>query len=114
MVRGFGKGLVGIVGYDQAPNGACESNFFGGPILLLQLGHIVVVYVAGRAGHGETIAVAGGAPQGSRGEAAQPDGWVRFLNRFRSNFDILEVEEFALEGNSLSAQEMTDDFERLI
>jgi hypothetical protein len=38
----------------------------------------MVVYVAGRAGHGETIAVAGGAAQGSRGEAAQPDGWMRW------------------------------------
>src|ERR1700682_2363222 len=111
MVGGFGEGLLGILGYDQAPNGACESNVIGGPILLLQLGHIVVVYVAGRAGHCETIAVASGAPQGSRGEAAQPDGWMRFLNRFRSNFDVLEVEESALEGDGLSAEKPTNDFE---
>src|SRR6202035_1901448 len=98
MVGGFREGLLGILGYDQAPNGACESNVIGGPILLLQLEHILVVYVAGRAGHSETIAVASGAPQGSRGEAAQPDGWMRFLNRFGRHLDVLEVEEFALKG----------------
>src|SRR6516165_10847820 len=93
------KVFSGSLDNDQAPNGACESNVFDGPILLLQLGHILVVYVAGRAGHSETIAVASGAAQGSRGEAAQPDGWMRFLNRFRSNFDVLEIEEIALVGD---------------
>src|SRR5271155_5003249 len=114
MVGGFGEGLLGIFGYDQAPNGACESNVFGGPILLLQLGHIMVVYVAGRAGHSETIAVAGGAAQGSRGEAAEPDGWMRFLNRFRSNFDVLEIEEIALVGHRLSTEKTPNDVERLV
>jgi hypothetical protein len=37
-----------------------------------------------------------------------------FLNRLGRHFDVLEVEEFAFEGNSLSAQETTYDFERLI
>src|SRR6202047_533509 len=114
MVGGFGEGLLGIIGYDQAPNGACESNVFGGPILLLQLGHIIVVYVAGCAGHGETIAVASGAAQSSRGEATQPDRWMRFLNRFRSNFDVLEIEEIALVGNRLSTEKTPNDVERLV
>ena len=104
VVGGFGERLLGILGYDQAPNGARESNVIGGPILLLQLGHIMVVYLAGRAGHRETIAIAGGAAQGSRGEAAQPDGWMRFLNRFRRNFDVLEIEEIALVGDRLSTE----------
>src|SRR6267378_1471256 len=114
MVGSFSEGLLGILGYDQAPNGACESNVFGGPILLLQLGHILVVYVAGRAGHRETVAVAGGAAQGSRGEAAQPDGWMRFLNRSRSNFDVLEIEEIALVGDRLSTEKTPNDVERLV
>src|SRR6266851_8954138 len=113
MVGGFSEGLLGIVGYDQAPNSACESNVFGGPILLLQLGDIMVVY-AGRAGHGETIAVAGGAAQSSRGEAAQPDGWMRFLNRFRSNFDVLEIEEIAFVSDRLSTEKTPNDVERLV
>src|SRR6266851_5391981 len=114
MVGGFGEGLLGILGYDQAPNGACESNILGGPILLLQLGDILVVNVAGRAGHSETIAVAGGAAQGSRGEAAQPDGWMRFLNGFRSNFDVLEIEEIAFVGDRLSTEKTPNDVERLV
>src|SRR5271155_4165610 len=104
MVGGFGEGLLGIFGYDQAPNGACESNVFGGPILLLQLGHIMVVHVAGRAGHSETIAVAGGAAQRRWREAAQPDRWMRFLNRLGRHLDVRKVEEFALEGNRLSGE----------
>src|SRR6266851_8229801 len=111
MVGGFGEGLLRIVGYYEAPKGACESNVLGGSILLLQLGCILVVYVAGRAWHREPIAVACGAPQGSRGEAAQPDGWMRFLNRFRSNFDVLEIEEIALVGDRLSTEQTTNDFE---
>src|SRR5579863_3977176 len=114
MVCSFGEGLLRIVGYEQTPNGACESNVIGGPIQLLQLGDILVVYLSGRAGHSETITIARGAAQRRRREAAQPDGWMRFLNRFRSDFDVLEVEEFAFEGNRLSAQETTYDFERLI
>jgi hypothetical protein len=39
---------------------------------------------------------------------------MRFLNGFGRHLDVLEIEEFALEGNSLSAQETTYDFERLI
>src|SRR5438128_1464453 len=74
----------------------------------------MVVYVAGRTGHCETIAVAGGAPQGRRGEAAQPDGWMRFLNRFRSNFDVLEIEEIALVGDRLSTEKTPNDVERLV
>src|SRR6266851_3968957 len=50
MVGGFGEGLLRIVGYYEAPKGACESNVLGGSILLLQLGCILVVYVAGRPG----------------------------------------------------------------
>src|SRR5208282_3106036 len=114
MVGGFGEGLVGILGYDQTPNGACESNILGGPILLLQLGHILVVYVAGRARHREPIAVPSGSAQGSRGKAAQPDGWIRFLNRFRGNFDVLEIEEIALVGNRLSAEKTPNDVQRLV
>src|ERR1700679_1079078 len=81
MVSGFGEGLLGIVGYDQAPKGACESDIVGGPILLLQFGYILVVYLAGPAWHRESIAIASGAPQGRWGKAAQPDWWTRFLNR---------------------------------
>ncbi len=69
MVGGFGEGLLGILGYDQAPKGAGESNILGGPILLLQLGYIIVVYLAGRAWNGETIAITSGSAQGSRGKA---------------------------------------------
>jgi len=74
MVGGLGKGLLRVLGYDQAPKGACESNVLGRSILLLQLGYILVVYVAGRARHREPIAVASGAPQGSRGEAPSHTG----------------------------------------
>ena len=70
MVGGFGEGFLGIVGYEQTPNGARESNILGGPILLLQLGDILVINVAGRAWHREPIAIASGSAQGSRGEAA--------------------------------------------
>ena len=114
MVGGFGEGLLRIVGYYEAPKGACESNFLGGPILLLQLGDILVVYLSGRARHREPIAIARGAAKSRRGEAAQPYRRMRFLNRFGRHLDVLEVEEFAFEGNSLSAQETTYDFERLI
>src|SRR3984893_733569 len=114
MVGGFREGLLGILGYDQAPNGACESNVIGGPILLLQLDHILVIYVAGRAGHSETIAIAGGAAQSSRGEAAQPHRRMRFLNGFGRHLDVLEVEEFALEGNRLSTEKAPNDVDRLV
>src|ERR1700722_5839922 len=114
MVGGFGEGFLGIVGYYEAPKGACESNVFGGPILLLQLGYILIVYVAGRPGHGEPIAVAGSAAQGGRGEAAKPDGWMRSLNWLGRHLDVLEVEEFALEGDGLSAEKPTNGFEGLI
>src|SRR6266404_6944671 len=114
MVGGFGEGFLGIVGYEQTPNGARESNVIDGPILLLQLGDILVVYVAGRAWHREPIAIASGAAQSRRGEAAQPYRRMRFLNGFGRHLDVLEIEELALEGNSLSAQETTYDFERLI
>jgi hypothetical protein len=70
VVGGFGEGFLGIVGYDQAPNGACESNVIGGPIMLLQLGDILVVYVPVSASDGETIAIASGSAEGSRGKAA--------------------------------------------
>src|ERR1700723_760765 len=102
MVSGFGEGLLGIVGYDQAPKGACESDIVSGPILLLQFGYILVVYLAGPAWHRESIAIASGAPQGRWGKAAQPDWWTRFLNRLGRHLNILEVEEFALVGYGLS------------
>ena len=30
VIGGFGEGFLRIVGYDQTPNGACESNVFVG------------------------------------------------------------------------------------
>src|ERR1700723_1391531 len=114
MVSGFGAGLLWIVGHAQAPKGACESDIVGGPILLLQFGYILVVYLAGPARHRESIAIASGAPQGRWGKAAQPDWWTRFLNRFGRNFDVLEVEEFALVGDRLTTEKAPNDLERLI
>src|SRR5262245_45734514 len=99
MVGGFGEGLVRVVRHDQAPDRAGESNVLGRPILLLQFGHILIVYSAGRARHGETIAIASSAPQGRRGEAAQPDRWMGLLDRLGCYPEILEVEEFALKGD---------------
>src|SRR5271154_3796279 len=111
MIGGFGEGLLWIIGYDQTPNGACESNILGGPILLLQLGDILIVNVAGRGWYREPIAVASGAPQGRRGEAAEPDGRMRFLNRLGRHLNILEVEEFALVGDRVSTEKTPNDFE---
>ena len=39
---------------------------------------------------------------------------MRFLNRFGSNFDVLEIEEIALVGDRLSTEETPNDVERLI
>src|SRR5262249_38249625 len=111
MVGGFGEGLVRVVRHDQAPDRASESNVLGRPILPLQFGHTLVVYSAGRAWHGETIAIASSAPQGRRGEAAQPDGRMGLLDRFGRYPDIVEVEEFALKGDCLTAEKPTNDFE---
>ena len=46
MVRGLGICLFGIVGYDQKPEAAGESNPIGRAILFLQLGDIAVVHLA--------------------------------------------------------------------
>src|SRR5579862_1392685 len=114
VVGGFSEGLLGIVGYDQAPHGARESNVIGGPLLFFQFGDILIVYLAGRAWHGKTVTVASGASQGRGGKAAQPDRWMRFLNRLRRHLDVLEVEEFALEGDVLPRQSATNDLEGLV
>jgi hypothetical protein len=111
MVGGLGEGFLWIVGYDEAPNGARESNVLGGPILLLQFGDVLVVNVASRAGHCETIAVASSSPQGRGGEAAQPYGRMGLLDRLGRQLDLVEIEEFALKGDGLSAQKPTNDFE---
>jgi len=39
---------------------------------------------------------------------------MRFLNRFRSNFDVLEIEEIALVGNRLSTEKTPNDVERFV
>ena len=49
MVGRFGEGFVGIVGYEEAPNRAAKSNVIGGPIVLPQLGNILVVNLTGGA-----------------------------------------------------------------
>jgi len=110
MVGGLGEGFLGIVGYDEAPNGARESNVLGGPIPLLQFGEVFVVHVAGRAWHCETIAVASSAPQGSGGEAAQPYRRMGLLDRLGGQLDLVEIEEFARKGDGLSAEKPTNDF----
>src|SRR5262244_1785032 len=46
--------------------------------------------------YAETIAIANGAAERCRSEAAYPNRWVRFLKGFRSYPYILEVKEFVL------------------
>jgi hypothetical protein len=50
MIGGLGEGFLRIVRYDQTPNGADEANVLSGPILLLQLCDITIVYGTGGTG----------------------------------------------------------------
>src|ERR1700683_2514987 len=114
VVRGLCECLIGIIGYQQRPEAAREPDVICGPVLFLQLSDIAIEHFAIRAGLCETIAIASCAPNRRRRKSAQPDRRMRFLNRFRGHLDILELEEFALEGDRLTAQKATNKIERFV
>ena len=114
MVGGLSEYLVGIIGYQERPEAAREPDVVDGPVLFLQLGDVGIVHLAVRARLSEAIAIASGTPNRRRRKSAQPDRWVGFLDRLRRELDILEVEEFALEGECLSAQKAANDLDRFV
>src|SRR5262245_24957262 len=114
VVGGLGKRLFGIVGDDQTPKAACESTVIYGPVAFLQLGDIAIIHISIRFRHGETNAIADGASQRRLREAAQPDRGMGFLDRFRRDLDVLEVEEFTLQGNTFSSKNATNDLQGFV
>src|SRR6266851_6806500 len=98
VVGGLVEGFFRIVRRDKPSNAAGEANVGGGLPVLLQFGDITVVHFARGVGRGEAVTVARGAAQGRRREAADPNRRMRFLDRLGRELDLVDLEEFALEG----------------
>src|SRR5229473_1074604 len=114
VVGGLVEGLLRIVRRDKPSNAAGEANVGGGLPLLLQFGDVTVVHFARGVGRGEAVAVARGAAQGRRSEAADPNRRMRFLDRLGRELDLVDLEEFALEGERFAVEQFADDVERLV
>src|SRR5579859_2610102 len=109
MVSGLGKRLVGILGYNQEPEAACEAEIICRPICFPQLRNVAVIHVPIGFGHGEAIAKANRAANRRRRKAADPDRRVWFLDWLGRDPNVLEIEELALEGDAFARESAAND-----
>src|SRR5215510_6497476 len=114
MVSSFVECRLGIIRDDQPLKTTCESYVIDGPVLFGELGDIAFVHVSVRVRYGETIAIADGTAERCLSEAAYPHRWVGSLDGFRGYLDMVEVEEFVLEGDGLSIEKTANDPESFV